>query len=130
VLSMAPALQSAQASPAQAPAPAAAPAPEPPGAAVSVALVATPPAVPAAPLTAPAGFWVQLGAFQQRAGAEGFHRRVAADVDWLAPLLAVFSETSVHRLQAGPYPSRDEAQSVAQRVREALKLVPVVMERR
>jgi len=90
-------------------------------------IAATQPAPAAAP---PTGFWVQLGAFQQRSGAEGFHRRVAADVDWLAPLLAVFSEPPVHRLQAGPYASRDEAQGVAQRVREALKLVPVVLERR
>ena len=87
-------------------------------------------ATSAATATSPGGFWVQLAAFQQRAGAEGFHRRVAADVDWLAPLLTVFSDASLFRLQAGPYASRDEAQSVAQRVREALKLVPLVLERR
>ena len=34
------------------------------------------------------------------------------------------------RLQAGPYPSRDEARSVAERVRDGLKLVPVIVERR
>jgi rare lipoprotein A len=76
------------------------------------------------------GFWVQIGAFKQREGADSFHRRVVADLDWLAPLLAVFSDPSVFRLQAGPYASRDEAQSVAARVRDALQLVPVVLERR
>ena len=76
------------------------------------------------------GFWVQLGAFTQRDGAEGFHKRVSAEADWLAPLLAVFSDTSVFRLQAGPYPSRDEARGVAERVRLALQLVPVIVERR
>ena len=76
------------------------------------------------------GFWVQLGAFHQREGADSFHRRIVADLDWLAPLLAVFTEPSAFRLQAGPYTSRDEAQSVAQRVREALQLVPVIVERR
>ena len=76
------------------------------------------------------GYWVQLGAFRQREGADGFHRRVVADLDWLAPLLAVFSEPSAYRLQAGPYASRDEAQGVARRVREALNLVPVIVERR
>ena len=76
------------------------------------------------------GFWVQLGAFKQRDGAESFHRRVVADLHWLAPLLAVLSEPSVFRLQAGPYASRDEAQGVAQRVRDALQLVPVIVERR
>jgi len=76
------------------------------------------------------GFWVQLGAFRQRDGADSFQRRVAADVDWLAPVLAVFAEPSMFRLQAGPYASRDEAQDVAQRIREALHLVPVIVERR
>jgi rare lipoprotein A len=76
------------------------------------------------------GFWVQLGAFSRREGAEGFHRRVAADLEWLAPLLAVFNDVGKFRLQAGPYASRDEAHGAAQRVREALKLVPVVVERR
>ena len=81
--------------------------------------------------TAPArGFWVQLGAFKQRDGAEGFHRRVVAEADWLSPLLAVFADAPVFRLQAGPYPSRDEARGAAERVRDTLKLVPVIVERR
>jgi rare lipoprotein A len=90
----------------------------------------------AAPAPAPvasaaaAGFWVQLGAFRQREGALGFRQRVAAELDWIAPLLAVFNDASVHRLQAGPYASRDEASAVAERLHDALKLVPVIVERR
>jgi len=81
--------------------------------------------------TTPArGFWVQLGAFRERGGAEAFQGRVASDLDWLSPLLAVFSDASMYRLQAGPYPSRDEARAVAERVRSALQLVPVIVERR
>ena len=130
---------------AQAPAPLLAPA------AVEPEVAVTPPAVtlPAAAYTPPAdaapvadapaaraftkparGFWVQLGAFKQRDGAEVFHKRVSTEADWLAPLLAVFSDASVFRLQAGPYPSRDEARGVAERVRLALQLVPVIVERR
>ena len=75
------------------------------------------------------GFWVQLGAFRRRDGAEGFHRRVAAEADWLKPLLTVFRDASLFRLQAGPYASRDEARNVAERVREVLRLVPVIVER-
>lgn len=75
-------------------------------------------------------YWVQLGAFRQRAGATGFRQRVAAELDWLAPVLEVFGEASLFRLQAGPYPSRDAASSVAERVRAALQLVPAVVERR
>lgn len=122
------------------------PAPSPPPAAPPPAAEALPAALPPddpapaealpeAPATRPLaaaerGWWIQLGAFRQRDGAESFHRRVIAEVDWLAPLLGVFSDAALFRLQAGPYASRDEARAGAERVREALQLVPLVMERR
>jgi rare lipoprotein A len=80
--------------------------------------------------TAPRGFWIQLGAFRQRDGAESFQRRVADELDWLAPQLAVFVDTPLFRLQAGPYVSREEARAGAERIREALQLVPLIVERR
>jgi len=81
--------------------------------------------------TTPArGFWVQLGAFRQREGAESFQQRVATELDWLSPLLAVFSDASMFRLQAGPYPSRNDARAAAERIRDGLQLVPVIVERR
>lgn len=93
------------------------------------AAVAAAPASQDASAAAP-GFWVQLGAFRDVEGAAGFRGRVEAEVDWLGPLLAIVKERSLHRLQAGPYASRDEAQAAAQRIRDALQLVPVVVERR
>ena len=81
--------------------------------------------------TAPArGFWVQLGAFRQREGAESFQQRVIKELDWLSPLLAVFSDAALFRLQAGPYPNRDDARVAAERIRDGLRLVPVIVERR
>ncbi len=80
--------------------------------------------------TAPRGFWIQLGAFRQRDGAENFQRRVADELEWLSPLLAVFVDTPLFRLQAGPYASREEARDGAERIREALQLVPVIVERK
>ena len=102
---------------------------------VAAAAAAPSPAVADAPadraFTKPArGFWVQLGAFRARDGAESFHQRVSAEMDWLAPLLAVFNDAALFRLQAGPYPSRDEARGVAERVRDGLRLVPTIVERR
>lgn len=100
---------------------------------VAAAAVAVVPSLegPASPASAAApGFWVQLGAFRDAEGAAGFRGRVEAEVDWLGPLLAIVNERSLHRLQAGPYASRDEAHAAAQRIREALQLVPVVVERR
>ena len=91
-----------------------------------------PPLGPAARAHTPAasGFWLQLGAFGQGAGAYAFQQRVTRELDWLAPLLAVFAEGGMHRLQAGPYASRDQARDAADRVRAALALVPVIVERR
>ncbi|WP_374370574.1 SPOR domain-containing protein, partial [Piscinibacter sp.] len=90
-----------------------------------------PPAEAPRPLElAPRGFWIQLGAFRQRDGAESFQRRVADELDWLAPRLAVFVDTPLFRLQAGPYASREEAREGAERVRDALQLVPLIVERR
>jgi rare lipoprotein A len=77
---------------------------------------------------APAGFWEQLGAFRERNGAEAFQRHVGAELDALP--LAVYGDGDLYRLQAGPYASRAEAQAAAGRVREALQLVPVVVQRR
>jgi rare lipoprotein A len=113
-----------EAAPPAAPAPAAAPAADTSGAA------ATSPA-PVRPIASAApGFWVQLGAFRERRGAESFQHQVASELQWIAPLLALFADSALHRLQAGPYATRDEAASVAERLRDTLKLVPVIVERR
>ena len=76
------------------------------------------------------GFWLQLGAFRERDGAVGFRQRVAQQVEGLGPLLAIFQERNLHRLQAGPYASRADANQAAERLRAALSLVPTVVERR
>lgn len=102
-----------------------------------VALPATPPPsalpVPASAdgITSapPPGFWVQLGAFSQRDGAARFQQQVARELPALAPSLNVFSERGTHRLQAGPYASRDLARDTAEQVRNGLQLTPVIVER-
>ncbi|MEP7299518.1 MAG: septal ring lytic transglycosylase RlpA family protein [Burkholderiales bacterium] len=102
-----------------------------PAAASAVVALPVADAPPARAYTTPArGFWVQLGAFRQRDGAETFQQRVSAELDWLSPLLAVFSDAALFRLQAGPYPNRDDARVAAERIRDGLRLVPVIVERR
>jgi rare lipoprotein A len=80
--------------------------------------------------TAGIGFWIQLGAFRQRDGALDFQRRLIDEQPWLAPLLAVFSDHGLNKLQAGPYTSRDDARSAAERIRTALQLVPTIIDKR
>ena len=90
-----------------------------------------PPLVQARAFTpASKGFWVQLAAFSQRAGVDAFQKRVAEEMINLSPLLGVFQDGRVYRLQAGPYATRGDAQAVAGRVRDALRLAPMVVERR
>ncbi|MEO8836356.1 MAG: SPOR domain-containing protein, partial [Caldimonas sp.] len=78
------------------------------------------------------GFWMQLGAFRERDGAESFQRRIGADAaaSWLAPVLAVFGDARYFRVQAGPYASRGEADDAALRVRSTLGVVPLIVDRR
>ena len=80
--------------------------------------------------TAGIGWWLQLGAFKQRDGALDFQRRLIDEQPWLAPLLAVFTDHGLNKLQAGPYVTRDDARSAAERVRTALQLVPTLIEKR
>ena len=75
------------------------------------------------------GFWIQLGAFRLTDGALSFRRRVAAELEWLEPLLVVYRDEPLFRLQAGPFENRTTAQRAAERIRDTLKLVPVIVER-
>jgi rare lipoprotein A len=104
-------------------------------------VVATPAALPSpqaerpderarAETTAAVGWWIQLGAFRQREGALAFQARLMEEQPWLAPLLAVFNERGLNKLQAGPYASRSDARSAAERIRGALQLVPTIVDKR
>jgi rare lipoprotein A len=76
------------------------------------------------------GFWVQLGAFRVAEGALAFQRRVGTELDGLEPVLVVVRDDTLYRLQAGPYANREQAQAMAERIRDGLKLVPLIVERR
>jgi rare lipoprotein A len=112
--------------PASPPPPAAAPAPAStaPAAPSSVGLAA-----PSAGAPAP-GFWVQLGAFREREGADGLQSQAGRALPTLATQLRVFSENGTHRLQAGPFASREAANDTATQLRNGLRLAPIVVERR
>lgn len=127
----------------------AAPAPEPEAASPRQPIMVTD-LPPMAPLTTPppapraasqdsapssssasaAGFWVQLGAFRERDGAESLRSQAARGLPTLAPQLRVFSEAGTHRLQAGPFASRSEAGEAVTQLRESLRIAPMVVERR
>lgn len=105
---------------------------------LAVTLPTVPAAAAAPPVPAPAvvppaaapGFWVQLGAFSRLDGAEAYREKLVRELDWLAPLLAIFKDRGLNRLQAGPYASRADAQAAADRVRRAMAQAAVVVERK
>ncbi len=110
--------------PAAPPTPAAAPAP-------AATASAAAPSFPAPSAAAPAaGFWVQLGAFREREGADGLQAQAGRALPALATQLRVFSENGTHRLQAGPFASREVANDTATQLRNGLRLAPIVVERR
>ena len=90
----------------------------------------------AAPAEAPSlaavtgGFWLQLAAFRDATAAEDWRRQLLQQADWLTPWLAVLADSAWHRVQAGPYANRSQAQSAADRLKNALRLAPMVVERR
>jgi rare lipoprotein A len=98
--------------------------------------LATPPASEPAPLYVPAppqgapqrettrggaagatSYWLQFGGFERLDGAEALRQRVAETDLGLLPLLTIVREAGLHRLRAGPFPSRDEARAQADRLR-------------
>jgi len=118
-------------------APIVAPATEPEAGAPRQAMVVTdlaplsPSQAETAPPSAPMpGFWVQLGAFRERDGAESLRAQAAHGLPTLAPQLHVFSEAGTHRLQAGPFASRNAAGEAVAQLRDSLRIAPMVVERR
>ncbi|MFN0185392.1 MAG: SPOR domain-containing protein, partial [Aquabacterium sp.] len=93
-------------------------------------VAAASPDIAAEPAAPRRGWWLQLGAFRQPDGAAELRRQVERGLETLSPLLAVFSERGTHRLQAGPWPTRDEALAAAARLRETLNIAPALVERR
>jgi rare lipoprotein A len=120
------------------PPPALSPAPTSPAspAAPATPLPAVLPAPPAAsPTTAPrpgaaVGFWLQLGAFRQPEGAASLQQRAQREADGIAASVVVFGDGGTYRVQAGPYATRTDALAGAERLRHALQLSPLVVERR
>lgn len=75
------------------------------------------------------GVYLQLGAFGNPENAESFLARVALELGWLAEKLRTQVAGSIHRVQAGPYPDRAEAEGVAERIRTALGVRPALVVR-
>jgi len=112
--------------------PAAAPAATLPGSAAAPGV--SPPSAAGAAASASSaiasGVWMQLGAFRERDGAQTLLARVAASQPELAGRLRIVEEAGAHKVQVGPYATRDAAQAAVGPLRGALGLSPFAVERR
>jgi rare lipoprotein A len=81
---------------------------------------------PAAP---EGGFWLQLGAFRERDSALQLQRLLQRETPWLAALVALVEDSPWVRVQAGPWPRREQAEAMAARLAEALPLEALVLRR-
>jgi len=75
------------------------------------------------------GIFLQIGAFANADNAENLKNRLASELDWLAEHLHIFAASGMHRLQLGPYASREEALRIAERIQQSLGTQPAVVVR-
>jgi rare lipoprotein A len=87
-------------------------------------------AAPTTPAAAAPGFWVQLGAFRQRQSAFDLRQQLMRELAWIEPWLAIFDDSKLFRVQAGPFASRTEAHGAVERMRAASALQPLIVQRR
>jgi rare lipoprotein A len=62
------------------------------------------------------GIYIQLAAFGSAENAENLRAQLSRELDWLEQPLRVFTAGSIHRVQAGPFPSRSQADKAAERI--------------
>lgn len=75
------------------------------------------------------GIFVQLGAFRTSEKAEGLRDKVKREIGWLAQRLLIDVSSGMYRLHLGPYGSLEDAQAIAARIGELLRLTPLVIRR-
>jgi rare lipoprotein A len=83
----------------------------------------------AATLAQAPGFWVQLGSFRARGGAQTLQRQVQHGAADITPAVAVRSEGGLFRVQAGPWATREAAAAAGAALRSRLGLDVLVVHR-
>jgi rare lipoprotein A len=73
--------------------------------------------------------YVQVGAFTSRENAESLQARVSRELAWLQEGAQVLLSGNLWRLHVGPYRTREDARSVADRIAGELDLKPLVVVR-
>ena len=77
----------------------------------------------------PGGIYIQLGAFSTPGNADAFLHKMRMDLGWLADSMYVYKKGGLHRVHAGPYAGREDADRAAQRVQKELGFKALVLDR-
>ena len=72
---------------------------------------------------------MQVGAFSSRANAENLRLRLEDEFGWLKDTVQVLAIGNLWRLHLGPYRTRDDARSVAERIESQLSVKPLLVVR-
>lgn len=75
------------------------------------------------------GVFLQLGAFASAENAESLRSHLLRELDWLNEGVMIQAVGGMHRVHLGPYPSRSDAEKVAERIRLALGYKPTFVSR-
>jgi rare lipoprotein A len=81
----------------------------------------------ALPPAAEHGVFLQLGAFANLENAENLKNHLARDLEGIADPIFIYRDEALNRLQMGPYPDRDAALQVAQKIRDMLGGTPTLV---
>lgn len=86
-------------------------------------------AVPSAATSAAAGFYLQLGAYGNSANAEAARSRLAQAWVGALPPPEVVQGGGLHRIQSGPFATRDDAETAARQIQEKVAVNPAIVRR-
>jgi rare lipoprotein A len=70
--------------------------------------------------------FLQLGAFSSMENAEIFRTRMARELDWNREPIQVLFKDGLYRVRLGPYKTREEAEAIAQQVKDSHDFSPVI----
>lgn len=79
--------------------------------------------------TLPKGTYLQLGAFSNPDNAENLKTHLSRELDWVSEPMRITQGGGIHRLQLGPYASRDDANQIADKIQATLGYKPTVVVR-
>lgn len=93
-----------------------------------------PPPVPLTPAVAEVsvlqpGVYLQLGAFASADNADNLKLHMERELDWIKERMVILRTNGLHRVQLGPYASRQQAETTAEQIRNLLGYKPGIVSR-